>query len=99
VTHTDDITQPTYNYPHLAGQARTVQIVAGSTPDKAACTQCMDDDITSGLPDDVTRPQLTLTMGQTDGHSGLLDDIMEQCVTSGLPTDSAMMTMDLVAER
>jgi len=32
-------TQPTYNYPHLASQARTVQIVPGSRPDKAAWTR------------------------------------------------------------
>ncbi len=70
----------------------------GSRPDEAAWTRLTDDDVTSGLPNDVTGSWLTLTMGHRQTvTSRLHGDIMEQCVTSGLPTDSAIMTTDLAA--
>jgi len=89
----------TYNYPHLAVQARTVRIVPGLRPDEAAWTRYTADDITSGLPDDITGSWLTLTMGHGQTvTSGLHGDVTKWCITSGLPTDSAIITTDLAAE-
>jgi len=58
----------------------------------------MDNDVTSRLPNDITVKMVTLAMGHGQTViSGLRNDVTEQCITSGLLTDSTIMMVNLTA--